>query len=102
MSARPRRYSSVRPGGPIAAQMREPSATAEPTAARHKPVGALERLRRAEALARHHEDKRSRSAASAGELGYLRAQLRLATRLTARLAATNDVHELGALGQRKS
>jgi HD-GYP domain-containing protein (c-di-GMP phosphodiesterase class II) len=74
--------------------MRESSATVESQAASPQPVGALERLRRAEALRRHHEDKRTRSAASAGELGYLRAQLRLATRLTARLAATNDVQEM--------
>jgi hypothetical protein len=74
--------------------MRESSATVESQAANPQPVGALERLRRAEALRRHHEDKRTRSVASAGELGYLRAQLRLATRLTARLAATNDVQEM--------
>ncbi len=74
--------------------MREPSATAEPPAPKHKPAGALERLRRAEALRRHHEDRRSLSAVSAGELGYLRAQLRLATRLNARLAATNEIEEM--------
>ena len=35
--------------------------------------------------------------ASAGKVEYLRAQLRLATRLTARLAATSDVHEMVTL-----
>jgi HD-GYP domain-containing protein (c-di-GMP phosphodiesterase class II) len=76
--------------------MREVSvATVEqPKAGGQQPVGARERLRRAEALRRHHEDKRSRPMASAGELGYLRAQLRLATRLNARLAATNEVQEM--------
>lgn len=74
--------------------MRETSATTESQAHRTPPVGALERRRRAEALRRHHEDKRANTMASVGELGYLRAQLRLATRLTARLAATNDVQEM--------
>lgn len=70
------------------------AAPAPPAAELQPPVGDLERSRRAEALRRHHEDQRSRSMASSGELGYLRAQLRLATRLTARLAATNDVREM--------
>ncbi len=70
------------------------AAPAPPAVERQPPVGDLERLRRAEALRRHHEDQRSRSMASSGELGYLRAQLRLATRLTARLAATNDVRAM--------
>jgi HD-GYP domain-containing protein (c-di-GMP phosphodiesterase class II) len=35
--------------------------------------------------------------ASAGEVTYLHAQLKLAARLTARLAATNDVQEMAAL-----
>jgi putative nucleotidyltransferase with HDIG domain len=35
--------------------------------------------------------------ASAGKVAYLRAQLRLATRLTARLAATSDIHEMVTL-----
>ncbi|MHB8242621.1 MAG: HD-GYP domain-containing protein [Solirubrobacteraceae bacterium] len=74
--------------------MRETSAMAESQANRTPAVGALERRRRAEALRRHHEDKRANTATTAGELGYLRAQLRLATRLTARLAATNDVKEM--------
>jgi HD-GYP domain-containing protein (c-di-GMP phosphodiesterase class II) len=81
--------------------MRESSATTEqaipvavPNSTQQPPVGALERLRRAEALRRHHEDRRTHGVSSAGELGYLRAQLRLATRLTARLAATNEVREM--------
>ena len=59
-----------------------------------RPAGAHERQRRAEALRRHRADARVQSMASAGELAYLRAQLRVAARLTARLAATNDINEL--------
>ncbi|HEX3910931.1 MAG TPA: HD domain-containing phosphohydrolase [Solirubrobacteraceae bacterium] len=53
-----------------------------------------ERRRRAEALRRHRADDQARKMASADELPYLREQLRLAARLTARLAATNDVQEM--------
>src|SRR5580704_4075627 len=74
--------------------MRESSAKMRDSSSAGAPVGDLERLRRVEALRRHHEDQRSRSMASSDELGYLRAQLRLATRLTARLAATNEVQEM--------
>jgi HD-GYP domain-containing protein (c-di-GMP phosphodiesterase class II) len=78
--------------------MREPaSATTEPTSTPRRPVGARERLRREEALRRHHEDKLSRPMTPAGKVTYLRAQLRLAARLTARLAATNDVNEMVTL-----
>jgi len=59
-----------------------------------RPVGERERRRRVEALERHREEAHARSMASAGELSYLRAQLRLAARLTASLAATNDVQEM--------
>jgi HD-GYP domain-containing protein (c-di-GMP phosphodiesterase class II) len=59
-----------------------------------RPAGARERRRRAEALRRHRADDRAREMAAAGELAYLRVQLRLAARLTARLAATNDVQEM--------
>lgn len=59
-----------------------------------RPAGAHERQRRAEALRRHRADARVQSMASAGELVYLRAQLRVAARLTARLAATNDINEM--------
>jgi HD-GYP domain-containing protein (c-di-GMP phosphodiesterase class II) len=61
------------------------------------PAGARERRRRAEALLRHRSDERARKIASAGELTYLRAQLRLAARLTGRLAETNDVQEMAEL-----
>jgi HD-GYP domain-containing protein (c-di-GMP phosphodiesterase class II) len=57
-------------------------------------VGAHERRRRAEALRRHREDQQARGIGSAGELSYLRAQMRLASRLTTRLGATNDVSEM--------
>jgi HD-GYP domain-containing protein (c-di-GMP phosphodiesterase class II) len=59
-----------------------------------RPAGARERRRRAEALRRHRADERAREMAAAGELAYLREQLRLAARLTARLAATNDLQEM--------
>jgi HD-GYP domain-containing protein (c-di-GMP phosphodiesterase class II) len=81
---------------PIAAPMREPSATSELSAAR-RPVGARERRRREEALRLHHEDRQARHMAPAGKVTYLRAQLRLAARLTARLAATNEVEEMVTL-----
>jgi HD-GYP domain-containing protein (c-di-GMP phosphodiesterase class II) len=58
------------------------------------PADVRERRRRAEALRRHRADDHARKMATAGELPYLRVQLRLAARLTARLAATNDVREL--------
>src|ERR1700739_106523 len=61
------------------------------------PAGARERLRRAEALRAHRADARVQSMASAGEVAYLRAQMTLAARLTARLAATNDVAEMAEL-----
>jgi HD-GYP domain-containing protein (c-di-GMP phosphodiesterase class II) len=59
--------------------------------------GARERQRRAEALRRHRADARVQRMAAAGELAYLRAQLRVASRLTARLAAMRDVDEMVAL-----
>jgi HD-GYP domain-containing protein (c-di-GMP phosphodiesterase class II) len=79
------------------ATMREQSATSELAEQMRRPAGALERRRRAEALRLHHEDKRARHMASAGKVTYLRAQLRLAARLTARLAETNDVEEMVTL-----
>jgi HD-GYP domain-containing protein (c-di-GMP phosphodiesterase class II) len=60
-------------------------------------AGAKERQRRAEALRRHRADARVKSMASAGELAYLREQLRLAARVTARLAGKNDVEELAQM-----
>ncbi len=67
--------------------------TAKPV---HRP-GAKERQRRAEALRRHRADARVKSMAVAGEVAYLREQLRLAARLTARLASKNEVEELAQL-----
>ncbi len=60
-------------------------------------AGARERERRAEALRHHRADGRARQMAAAGEVAYLRAQLQLAARLTARLAATNDVEQIARL-----
>ena len=74
--------------------MGEPSPNAKPPATAMSPVGTRERRRRVEALRLHREERRGRSISSAGELSYLRAQLRLAARLTAGLAATSDVHEM--------
>ena len=74
--------------------MGESSPTAKPPATPLSPVGTRERRRRVEALRQHREERRGRSISSAGELSYLRAQLRLAARLTAGLAATSDVDEM--------
>jgi HD-GYP domain-containing protein (c-di-GMP phosphodiesterase class II) len=60
-------------------------------------AGAKERRRRAEALRRYRADARVKSMAVAGEVAYLREQLRLAARLTARLATKSDVEELAQL-----
>ncbi len=60
----------------------------------HARTGAHERERRAEALARHRADAHVQRMASVGELAYLRAQLRVASRVTARLAAMRDVDEM--------
>jgi HD-GYP domain-containing protein (c-di-GMP phosphodiesterase class II) len=62
-----------------------------------RPAGAREREWRAEALRKHRADVRVKSMASAGELAYLRAQLRVASSLTARLASTRDVEEMAHL-----
>jgi HD-GYP domain-containing protein (c-di-GMP phosphodiesterase class II) len=62
-----------------------------------RPAGVRERRRRAEALRAHRADARAQSMAAAGELAYLRAQLTLAARLTARLATTHDVDELAGI-----
>lgn len=69
----------------------------ELSASSPRPAGVRERRRRAEALRAHRADARAQSMAAAGELAYLRAQLTLAARLTARLAATHDVDELAGL-----
>ncbi len=60
-------------------------------------AGAKERRRRAEALRRHRADARVKSVAATGEVAYLREQLRLAARLTARLATTNEVEQLAQM-----
>jgi HD-GYP domain-containing protein (c-di-GMP phosphodiesterase class II) len=59
--------------------------------------GSRERERRAEALRRHRSDKLAQKMAAAGELAYLRAQLHVAGRLTAKLAALRDVDEMVGL-----
>jgi HD-GYP domain-containing protein (c-di-GMP phosphodiesterase class II) len=68
----------------------------EPTKQSHRP-GAAERRRRAEALKRHRGDVRARRLTAGGEIAYLREQLRLGARLTARLAAKSDIHEMAQL-----
>ncbi len=60
-------------------------------------AGARERRRRAEALRRHRAESRARDLAAGGEVTYLREQLHLAARLTARLAATGDVQEMAGV-----
>jgi HD-GYP domain-containing protein (c-di-GMP phosphodiesterase class II) len=60
-------------------------------------AGAKERQRRAEALNRHRADARVHSLAAVGELAYLREQLRLAARLTAKLVERSDVEEMAQL-----
>jgi len=60
-------------------------------------AGAKERRRRAEALSRHRADARVKSLAQAGELAYVREQLRLAARLTAELVTKSDVSEMAQL-----
>jgi HD-GYP domain-containing protein (c-di-GMP phosphodiesterase class II) len=60
-------------------------------------AGAKELRRRAEALSRHRADARVKSLAAAGELAYVREQLRLAARLTAELAGKSDVEEMAQL-----
>jgi HD-GYP domain-containing protein (c-di-GMP phosphodiesterase class II) len=60
-------------------------------------AGAKERQRRAEALRRYRADASGKSVAAVGEVAYLREQLRLAARLTARLATRGDVEEMAQL-----
>jgi HD-GYP domain-containing protein (c-di-GMP phosphodiesterase class II) len=57
-------------------------------------AGQRERERRAEALRRQRADGRAQTLAAAGELAYLRAQLRVAANLTARLAATHAIEDM--------
>ncbi len=67
--------------------------TAKPT----RRAGAKERERRAEALRLHRADARVQRMAVADEVAYLREQLRLAARLTARLAGKSEIEELAQL-----
>jgi HD-GYP domain-containing protein (c-di-GMP phosphodiesterase class II) len=60
-------------------------------------AGTRELERRAEALRRQRADERAQKLAGAGELAYLRAQLRVASQLTARLAATQEIEEMARL-----
>jgi HD-GYP domain-containing protein (c-di-GMP phosphodiesterase class II) len=69
----------------------------ELTAKPLRPAGRRELARRAEALRRHRADERVRQVAAAGELAYLRSQLRAAARLTAKLAATRDAEQMARL-----
>jgi HD-GYP domain-containing protein (c-di-GMP phosphodiesterase class II) len=62
----------------------------------HRP-GVKERQRRAEALRRHRADARVKSVAAVGEVAYLREQLSLAGRLTARLATESEPEEMARL-----
>ncbi len=70
-----------------------PSITESPTPS-SAATGTRERERRAEALRRHRADAHVQRMASVGELAYLRAQLRVASRLTARLASMRDIDEM--------
>ncbi len=63
----------------------------------HATAGARERERRAEALRRQRTDEHAQQMATAGELAYLRAQLRVAGQLTARLAGTHETEEMAQL-----
>jgi HD-GYP domain-containing protein (c-di-GMP phosphodiesterase class II) len=69
----------------------------ELTVKRAPRAGVKERRRRAEALQRHRSDERVRSIAAAGEVAYLREQLRLTSRLAVRLAACREVGEMAQL-----
>jgi HD-GYP domain-containing protein (c-di-GMP phosphodiesterase class II) len=59
------------------------------------PASSRERERRAEALRRHRASASVRDATD--ELGYLRSQLRLASRLLGRLATMRDAEEMASL-----
>jgi HD-GYP domain-containing protein (c-di-GMP phosphodiesterase class II) len=74
-----------------------PPARPAPRARRASPSGAAgdrERERRAEALRRHRADARVQELAGASELEHLRAQLRVAAALTARLAGAHEIEEM--------
>jgi hypothetical protein len=77
--------------------MSELAVTRDRRVSSRSPASARERRSRAEALRRHRANEHARTMAAAGELAYLRAQLRLAARLNARLAATHAVEEMAQL-----
>lgn len=60
-------------------------------------AGAHERRLRAEALERHREEARAQRVTHAGELAYLRAQLRVAASLGARLSCAREPREMASL-----
>jgi putative nucleotidyltransferase with HDIG domain len=60
-------------------------------------VNYLERVRRADALRKHRASPRVRTMASSNRLVYLRTQLRMVARLSARVAATHEVEEMSQL-----
>src|ERR1700683_2740044 len=62
-----------------------------------RPPGSHERERRAEALRLHRSDKRDQKMATAGGPAYLRARVRVAGRLTARLGAMRDIDDMASL-----
>jgi HD-GYP domain-containing protein (c-di-GMP phosphodiesterase class II) len=70
---------------------------AEVTVKPSRQAGVKERKRRAEALRRHRADARAKSVSAAGEVAYLREQVRLAARLTARLAGKSDAEQMARL-----
>ncbi len=75
-----------------------PELSVKPTERRPSVTTSVrERERRAEALRRQRADERVRKLAGAGELAYLRAQLRVASQLSARLAATQEIEEMAWL-----
>ncbi|HUN79232.1 MAG TPA: HD domain-containing phosphohydrolase [Solirubrobacteraceae bacterium] len=69
-------------------------ATGEHQGSANGAAGDRERERRAEALRRHRADARVQELADTGELEHLRAQLRVAAELTARLAGTHEIEEM--------
>ncbi len=70
---------------------------AQLTTAKPGLASVRERRVREAALKRHREEVGARKAGPAGDLSYLRAQLRVAATLTARLAAAREVGEMATL-----
>ncbi len=65
-------------------------------ASRLAPPSEHERARRTQALREHQADPRAHAATSRGELAHLRSVLRVAARVTERLARTDEVAEMAA------